>query len=97
MHLHMKILCYTDSMFNQNNEPTTVRLFKNGQNQALRIPKALEFDGIDEVAISKKGDSLVITPVRKNWKSFAELPKATLEDDFMTERPDLINEKRIIF
>lgn len=86
-------------MFHQdhNHESKTVRLFKNGQNQALRIPKALEFEGIDEVTISKQGDSLVITPIRKSWVSFAQLPKATPHDNFMTDRPDLIDENRVKF
>ncbi|UCE31364.1 MAG: AbrB/MazE/SpoVT family DNA-binding domain-containing protein [Burkholderiales bacterium] len=41
-----------------------VRLFRNGRNQALRIPREFELDG-DEAIVRKEGDRLVIEPVRK--------------------------------
>lgn len=40
-------------------------LFRNGRNQAVRIPREFELDGT-EVIIRREGDSLIITPVRKN-------------------------------
>jgi antitoxin VapB len=41
-----------------------VRLFRNGRNQALRIPRDLELEG-DEAILRKEGDRLVVEPVRK--------------------------------
>ncbi len=41
-----------------------VRLFRNGRNQALRIPREFEFDA-DEAIIRKEGDRLIVAPVRK--------------------------------
>ena len=41
-----------------------VRLFRNGRNQALRIPKEFEFQG-DEAIVRKEGDRLIVEPVRK--------------------------------
>ena len=41
-----------------------VRLFRNGRNQALRIPRDLELEG-DEAIIRKEGDRLIVEPVRK--------------------------------
>ncbi len=41
-----------------------VRLFRNGSNQALRIPREFELEG-DEAIIHKEGDKLIIEPVRK--------------------------------
>jgi antitoxin VapB len=41
-----------------------VRLFRNGRNQALRIPREFELEG-DEAILHKEGDRLVIEPVRK--------------------------------
>jgi antitoxin VapB len=41
-----------------------VRLFRNGRNQALRIPREFELEG-DEALIHKEGDRLIIEPVRK--------------------------------
>ena len=41
-----------------------VRLFRNGRNQALRIPREFELAG-DEAVLRKEGDRLIIEPVRK--------------------------------
>ncbi len=40
-------------------------LFRNGRNQAVRIPREFELDGT-QVLIRKEGDRLVLTPVAKN-------------------------------
>lgn len=40
-------------------------LFRNGRNQAVRIPRDLELEG-SEVMIRKEGDSLILTPIRKH-------------------------------
>lgn len=42
-----------------------VRLFKNGRNQALRIPRQFELPG-NEAIIHKEGDRLIVEPVRKS-------------------------------
>lgn len=41
-----------------------VRLFRNGRNQALRIPRELELDA-DEAIVSRDGDRLIIEPVKR--------------------------------
>ena len=41
-----------------------VRLFRNGRNQALRIPREFEFEA-DEAIIRKEGDRLIVEPIRK--------------------------------
>lgn len=40
-------------------------LFRNGRNQAVRIPREFELEGA-EVLIRKEGDSLILTPIRKH-------------------------------
>ena len=40
-------------------------LFRNGRNQAVRIPREFELEGT-EVLMRKDGDRLILTPVRKN-------------------------------
>jgi antitoxin VapB len=40
-------------------------LFRNGRNQAVRIPLEFEIEG-SEVLIHREGDRLVLTPVRKH-------------------------------
>lgn len=41
-----------------------VRLFRNGRNQAVRIPREFELEG-DEAIMHKEGDRLILEPVRK--------------------------------
>lgn len=41
-----------------------VRLFRNGRNQALRIPREFELEG-DEAIVRKEGDRLIVEPARK--------------------------------
>ena len=41
-----------------------VRLFRNGRNQAIRIPREFEMEG-EEAIIHKEGDCLILEPVRK--------------------------------
>ncbi len=41
-----------------------VRLFRNGRNQALRIPREFELEA-EEAIIRKEGDRLIVEPVRK--------------------------------
>jgi antitoxin VapB len=45
-------------------EQRHVRLFRNGRNQAVRIPVEFELPG-DEAIMRRDGDRLVIAPLRK--------------------------------
>ena len=42
-----------------------VRLFKNGRNQAVRIPREFELPG-DEAVLRKEGDRLILEPMASN-------------------------------
>ena len=53
-----------------------VRLFRNGRNQAVRIPRDFEIDG-NEAIIRKEGNRLILEPV-SNKNALLELLK-TLE------------------
>ena len=50
----------------------TASLFRNGRNQALRIPVEFELPG-DEVTIEQDGDTLIIRPRASPPKTFREL------------------------
>jgi antitoxin VapB len=45
-----------------DNRSRHVRLFKNGRNQAVRIPREMELPG-DEAVIYRDGQRLIIEPV----------------------------------
>ena len=46
------------------NSERRVKLFRNGTNQAVRIPRELELEG-DEAILRKEGDRLILEPVRR--------------------------------
>lgn len=71
----------------------TASIFRNGKNQAVRLPKDFEFDGVTEVEIIKDGESIILTPKRKSWTSFSTVNLA--DDDFLVDRTDLLEDGRI--
>ena len=69
--------------------PVITRVFKAGNSQAVRIPKALELDE-GEVYIERRGNSLLITPKRGRWAEFFAGEPVDLElntDDWRDARP----------
>ncbi|MBR7653751.1 AbrB/MazE/SpoVT family DNA-binding domain-containing protein [Brucella oryzae] len=70
----------------------TVSIFTNSRNQAIRIPRDLEFKGVSELEIIKEGETLILRPVRPSWASLMDEPKA--DADFLKERPAIIDESR---
>lgn len=71
----------------------TASLFKNGRNQAVRLPKDFEFEGVSEVEITKEGDTVMLRPAHKTWLSYANTPK--VDSDFLVERDDVIEDGRV--
>ena len=64
-----------------------VRLFKNGRNQALRIPRDLELPG-QEAILRKKGRRLVVEPVARPSLLAVLARLKPLDEDFPTiKRP----------
>jgi len=69
----------------------TVSVFRNNRNQAIRLPKELEFPGVSAFTVEKRGDSLLLRPVRPSWTSFRDEARADAE--FLRERPDVIDDE----
>jgi antitoxin VapB len=65
-----------------------VRLFRNGRNQALRIPREFEFEG-DEAVLRKEGDRLIIEPVRRGRLLSVLASLEPLEESFPDVDEDL--------
>lgn len=69
----------------EHNVPGSVRharLFRNGRNQAVRIPRELEL-AADEVMIYQEDDRLVLVPVDRSPTLAEVLSRLTpLEEDF---------------
>jgi antitoxin VapB len=58
-----------------------VKLFKNGRNQAVRIPREFEFPGGDAI-MRKEGERLVIEPAPPKSLLAVLSTLAPLEEDF---------------
>lgn len=58
-----------------------VRLFRNGRNQAVRIPVEFELPG-DEAIMHRDGDRLVIEPLRKRGLIGLLKSMTPLDEDF---------------
>ncbi len=70
----------------------TAKLFRNGQSQAVRLPKEFRFEG-DFVYVKKSGNAIVLLPAKGIWRSLVEsLDK--FSDDFMAERDQPDAQKR---
>jgi antitoxin VapB len=64
----------------------TAKLFKNGQSQAVRLPKECRFGGTD-VLVQKIGDAVVLFPKKKAWDIFLRGLDG-FSDDFMRDGRD---------
>jgi antitoxin VapB len=61
----------------------TAKLFKNGDSQAVRLPREFRFAG-KEVLIKRVGSAVVLLPMAKSWdtlvKSLDKFPADFLRD-----------------
>lgn len=69
----------------------TVSIFKNGNNQAVRLPKDMEFEGVSDLEIIKEGDTIILRPPKPSWLSLAETEKA--DESFLSERENVVEDQ----
>ena len=62
----------------------TAKLFRNGESQAVRLPKEFRFQG-DEVFIKRVGSAVVLLPKARSWDTLLE-SLAKFPPDFMDDR-----------
>jgi antitoxin VapB len=63
------------------------KLFKNGQSQAVRLPKKLRFEG-REVYAKKLGNAVILLPLDDPWLPLRE-SLGEFSDDFLERRQRL--------
>lgn len=71
------------------------RLFRNGRNQAVRLPVEFEINA-DEVYVRREGDEIVLTPKPRTWDSYFEHGKR-LSEDFPDHIDDVAPQQRDSF
>lgn len=60
------------------------KIFRNGRNQAVRIPVEMALDG-DAVSIEKQGEALILRPIPKGgWDRFFADESLVLPPEFDT-------------
>ncbi len=71
----------------------TARVFKSGNSQAVRLPRAFRFDDdVKDVRITREGDRLVLEPVPRRQFSDAFFRALGALPDF--ERPPQVKQRR---
>jgi len=70
----------------------TVKLFANGQSQAVRLPKSYRFEG-EEVYARKIGYTVMLFPKDSAWATFLNGLKG-FSDDFMDNGRELVKEQK---
>ena len=74
----------------------TAKIFRNGRNQAIRIPVELSF-ATDTVVLAKRGNTLIVRPKPKaGWDRFFDDPTLALPEEFTTGE-DLLPPERDLF
>ena len=59
----------------------TAKVFMSGRSQAVRLPKEFRVTG-NELAITRVGRSLVLTPIDAGWPDFFQILQ-----EFETDKP----------
>lgn len=62
----------------------TAKLFKNGDSQAVRLPKEFRFEGT-EVLIKRVGSAVVLLPRARSWSTLVD-SLAKFPSDFLESR-----------
>lgn len=71
----------------------TTRLFFSGNSQAVRIPREFQMEG-DEVEIQRKGNTLVLRPMKKSWSDLTDSLKKFTPDFMERGRKQPLTQKR---
>ena len=80
-----------DALNDERNGKITFSIFKNGKDQAICFPTDMSCEHVEELEITRSGDTITLRPVRPSWSSLAELSKA--DADFLQERQSVISDE----
>ncbi len=72
------------------------KIFKNGNSQAVRLPREYQFD-VSEVEVLRRGNEIILRKRRQNLKEAFELLTSLPGDFFDEARKDPLPEARESF
>jgi antitoxin VapB len=64
------------------------KIFKNGQSQAVRLPKDCRLEGT-EVSVIKLGRGIVLQPILSTWTDILKELSNVKADEILVNREDL--------
>ena len=70
----------------------TAKLFSSGRSQAVRLPKAYRFEGV-EVVVKRFGNGVLLLPIAAPWAAMREA-LADFEPGFVIEREQPSQQER---
>lgn len=73
-----------------------VRLFRNGRNQAIRIPREFEIEG-NEAIIRKEGNRLIVEPVTQTHRLVSLLKSLSPIEETFPDIDDPVVDDEDIF
>jgi len=72
---------------------STAKVFKNGNSQAVRLPREFNFD-VKEVEVLRRGDEIILRKKRENLKEVFDILAGMPNDFFADGRVDPLPEER---
>jgi antitoxin VapB len=64
------------------------KIFKNGQSQAVRLPKCFRLEG-SEVSVTRLGTGIILQPIISSWKDVFSKMNKIVSDELLTDREDM--------
>lgn len=72
------------------------KLFTNGSSQAVRLPKAFRFEGLTQVSIEKRGDTLLLRPIQRPSIERAIAATAKFERFSARQQPKRVDKRDVL-
>ena len=72
------------------------KLFTNGSSQAVRLPKPFRFEGLTQVSIEKRGDTVLLRPIQRPSIEQAIVATAKFERFPARQQPKRADKREIL-
>lgn len=69
----------------------TVSIFSDGNDQVISFPDDMAYEGVEELEITRDGDTITLKPARKGLLSLLELPE--VNEGLSLQCPDIVGDE----